>query len=133
MLDLVRHILTSNTALTAVVPASKVTTDFRVQTENTPAIVLDWVSTEEMYSNLSDCAHSKYTYDIVIYTKGLQSNAEIMALVVDAVDQYQGQLTTAAGNDYSVHYTMLLNRVSRMLPELDMAEGVVSILLSAER
>ena len=131
MINLIRHILVNNSNLSSVVPASKMTTEFRVQAESTPAIVIDWISTNELYANISDCKHYIYTYDILIYTKGLQDNATIMGLVADAVDRYKGVVTTAAGNEYTVSNVQIINRTAQVLTGHDMTEGIITIEVSA--
>ena len=109
MLDLTYHLLSNDAAVNTAV-SGRITTDLRVQTEDTPAVVMDWLATNEIYSNLDTCRHSLYTVDILVYTKDLPTCSDIMGKVMTALDRYTGTVTPATGNTYNVVNISIQNR-----------------------
>ena len=130
MLDLVYHLLTNDTDVNTAT-AGRITTDLRVQTQGTPAITMEYVSSEDLYYSKDSCKHYIYNIDIYVFTKTIGECDTIMKQVAAAVDRYQGTVTLPTGNTYTVSNILIENRDIEVILEADMVEGQLSLRITA--
>ncbi len=130
MLDLVNHILTNDSAVTGIV-SNNIYAGVRTQIENTPAVVMDWVSTDDLYTQHDTCNHAVYIVELICVAKGYGTCAGLMEVVKDSVNRYRGDVTTSTGNTYSIVNTLLINREIEVIEGGDMVEGTITIEITA--
>ena len=95
-----------------------------------PAIMMEWVSTEDGYALGQSDGTSEYTIDIVGYSNNLADAHSLMDAIKTAVDRYQGSFTTTIGNTYEVVACEILDRYIEKVTGIDCIETNVSILLT---
>lgn len=127
MIDAVKHILANDTAVTAIVPANRMTANERVQGAALPAIMLDLVSTDDFYCLGQFEDVSEYTFDIVGYTAGYAQAHQLMDAIRSAIGFYKGSITTSEGNTYTVVATEIVNRDIDKDSGLDAIETTVTV------
>ena len=127
MLDLTYHILTNETAVTDIVPTARIYADERVQTDALPGIIMEWIATDEEYPIGGAPCVSYYTYDIIAYSKNMAEAHTLSRAIKNAFDLYNGQVTTSAGNTYTVVACEITDRHIETLRDLDTIEITVSI------
>lgn len=130
MLDLVYHILSNDTDTNTAV-GGRITADIRVQTNGTPAITMEWVSTDDLRFNIDSCNHAVYTVDVYILSKTLPECASVMGNVSSALERYRGTVNTAAGNTYNVVNCTTQNRTMEVIEQGDMVEGQITFEITA--
>lgn len=129
MLDLVYHILSNDANVSGA--TTKITTDLRVQTEGTPAITMDWVSTTDRYFSIDSCKHYVYTVDVLVYSKTIGECSQIMGYVSDALDRYKGAVSPATGNSYTVVNSLVQNRAIETYKDADLVIGTLTFEITA--
>lgn len=130
MTDLIKHILDNNAAVTAIVPTARITSNEREQGAALPAIMIDWVSTNDGYALGQSDGTSEYTFDIIGYTKTMGQAAALMTAIKEAVDRYAGSFTASTGNFHHVIACEILDRNIEKTTGLDALEITVSISLT---
>ena len=95
MINGLRHLLTNDATVAALVPAERIFNGFRSQLSETPAIVLDWVTTNDDYALGGSRCVSEYTVDILVYSKRYSELSAVMDAVTDLLESYTGTVTTS--------------------------------------
>lgn len=127
MIDIVKHILSNDSAVAAIVPDARITASERVQGDAMPAIMIDLVSTDDGYVLGGLEGTSDYTFDIIGYTASFAQANSLMTALKGAVADYTGAFTTAAGNDYTVVASNIVNREVEKDSGLDAYETTVTV------
>ena len=130
MLDMVYYLLTQDTDVNTAT-SGRITTDLRVQTQDTPAITIEYVSSEDLYYSKDSCKHYIYTIDIYVFTKTIGECDTLMKQVAAVVDRYSGTETLSTGNTYTVSNIQIQNRDIDVMAEADMVEGQLSLRITA--
>lgn len=130
MLDLVYHLLTTDTDVNTATNG-RITTDLRVQTQDTPAITIEYIASEDMYFNCDPKKQYVYNVDVTVYTKNIGECDTLMKQVANAVDRKKGNYSLTTGNTYDVVNTIIINRDIDVLAEDDMVQGQLSLEITA--
>ena len=130
MLDLVYHLLSNDTDVNTSTNG-RITTDLRVQTNETPAITIELVAMEDLYYSKDSCKHYRSTIDVTVYTKAIGQCDTIMKQVANVLDRYEGTVTPVTGNTYNVSNILIQNRDIDVIAEADMVEGTITLEITA--
>lgn len=130
MIDLIYHLLSTDTDVNTTT-AGRINAELRVQTEDTPAIGLEYVSSQDYYFNADSCKHYGYDIDVHIYTKTLAECDSLMKKVALAVDRKRGTYTLTTGNTYNVVNIIIQSRDIDVIEEAQMYHGQLSLQVTA--
>lgn len=126
MTDLVYNILSNDAAVTSVVPASRIFSDYRSQTTATPAIVMEWMDTDDDYALGGGRCYSIYTVDVLTFAKGYGTTDTLTKAIIAALDNYSGSVTCTTGNTYDVVATQMVNRNVEAGTDDNIVEGSIT-------
>ena len=125
MINLLHNLLSSDATVSGLT-GTKIYYSYREQKTGTPAIVLDWVSTDDGYALGGMRCDSIYTVDVVAFANNLGTLHSLTQAIISALDSYSGTVNTPEGITYNVVACQLLDRNFETAMDSDTHEGTLT-------
>jgi hypothetical protein len=90
MLDGIRHILSNNAGVTALVPAADITPGFRPQSQSLPGVVMEWDGTEATNCKGATSMMDSCTLRLTAFTQSYADAIAITNACRAAIDGFSG-------------------------------------------